>query len=202
MVLKNATNIKPASGRGVPMKLKSAQEIAERFVHQIANYCERIEIAGSLRRKQESVKYIELVAIPKIEYSPDLFGNPSLPFNLLSDFLRRKKGTPFELIKNGDRYKQLVMAEGISVDLFIVLPPAQWGVMYAIHTGPRNFSQWLITKKKYGGAMPSYMRVRKGSLWTRKSVIDTPEEKDYFETIGLAWTEPEHRVRPKQGWIS
>ncbi len=49
------------------MKLDKALEIAERTKKLLAPYCERIEIAGSIRRKKPEVKDIELVAIPKLE---------------------------------------------------------------------------------------------------------------------------------------
>ncbi len=47
------------------MQLDKALEIAEKTKELLAPYCERIEIAGSIRRKKPEVKDIELVAIPK-----------------------------------------------------------------------------------------------------------------------------------------
>jgi DNA polymerase/3'-5' exonuclease PolX len=42
-----------------------ALAIAERTRAALAPYCDRIEIAGSIRRRNPSVKDIELVAIPR-----------------------------------------------------------------------------------------------------------------------------------------
>lgn len=54
------------------MKLDKALEIAERIKELLAPYSERIEIAGSIRRKKPEVKDVELVAIPK-PYDVGLF---------------------------------------------------------------------------------------------------------------------------------
>jgi hypothetical protein len=42
----------------------------------------------------------------------------------------------------------------IAIDLFIVLPPAQFGAFFAIRTGTAEFSQWLVTPREKGGAIP------------------------------------------------
>jgi DNA polymerase (family 10) len=175
------------------MNLSYAENIADRWIGTLTSYCQRVEIAGSIRRKKPDVKDIEIVAIPVIEYTPDLFGNPSHPFNLLNHLLLQGEGTLYRFIKNGGRYKQIALPEGINLDLFIVLPPAQWGVIFTIRTGPSHYSKWLMTKKKYGGAMPSHMRVKDGALWTNDTVIDTQEEEDFFKSIGLDWIAPEAR---------
>ena len=87
--------------------------------------------------------------------------------------------------------------------MFLVLPPAQWGVIFAIRTGPAKFSQWLVTPRRHGGALPSYCRVRDGGVYkagakvqgpgARDGLILMPEEKDFFDLLGLDWIEPEAR---------
>ncbi len=54
------------------MLYEQALEIAERTKALLAPHCERIEIAGSIRRKKPHVKDIEIVAIPK-SYNIGLF---------------------------------------------------------------------------------------------------------------------------------
>ena len=51
---------------------------AEALRDELSSVCDRIEIAGSLRRERSTIGDIELVAIPKL-FPPeerDLFGNP------------------------------------------------------------------------------------------------------------------------------
>lgn len=47
------------------MKLESAKKLAEFLVELMSEYCERIMIAGSIRRGKHEVKDIEIVCIPK-----------------------------------------------------------------------------------------------------------------------------------------
>lgn len=45
------------------MKLEQALPIAERIKSELAPYCSRIEIAGSIRRERQIVNDIEIVCI-------------------------------------------------------------------------------------------------------------------------------------------
>ena len=47
------------------MKLAQAENLARRVVETMAPYCERVEIAGSIRRGKAEPKDIEIVAIPR-----------------------------------------------------------------------------------------------------------------------------------------
>lgn len=53
------------------MKLEQAQSIAEELRRELEPGCERIEIAGSIRRKKPEVKDIELCLIPKMLTLPN-----------------------------------------------------------------------------------------------------------------------------------
>src|SRR5512145_1569634 len=44
-----------------------ATTLAAKVVAQLAPYCERVEVAGSVRRRKDVVGDIELVAIPKVQ---------------------------------------------------------------------------------------------------------------------------------------
>ena len=69
----------------------------------------------------------------------------------------------------GRAYLALVFGE-LPVDLFIVHPPAEWGVIFALRTGPGD--------------------------WNVRLVIACPEEADFFRALGQAWVEPWER-RPE-----
>ena len=51
-----------------------AFRLAQDAVRLLAPACQRICIAGSLRRKQATICDVELVVVPKIEPRHDLFG--------------------------------------------------------------------------------------------------------------------------------
>ena len=56
--------------------LKEAQNIAVEICYQLEPFCEKINIAGSVRRKKQEVKDIEIVCVPKLETQYDMFGTP------------------------------------------------------------------------------------------------------------------------------
>lgn len=166
-----------------------ALAIANDLLTLLRPACERIEIAGSLRRKKAEIGDIEVVAIPKTRAVKDLFDNEIARVSLVDLTLEDMAFT-----KNGDKYKQFEYG-GMTVDLFLATPET-WGVIYVIRTGNAEFSHWLVTPHYAGGAMPGTMRCQDGRLWKSGAVLNTPEEADVFAALGLAWVEPEARTGP------
>lgn len=173
------------------MNLASADRLADQWIARLSPFCSRIEVVGSVRRRKPDPKDIEILAIPKVRLSKNLFGDEVPDGYYINDEL-----TDEPLIKNGNRYKQIGL-NGMNLDLFLVLPPAQWGYLMAIRTGPLDFSKWLVTPKRLGGGMPSYLTAKDGSLWNRKTAVPTPEERTFFTAMGLNYIEPEDRDRWK-----
>lgn len=68
--------------------LAKIRPIALKLVERLHPYCEKIEIAGSIRRGKPLVKDIEIVTIPKMHYQHGLFGISSQVIsNELLEFL-------------------------------------------------------------------------------------------------------------------
>jgi DNA polymerase/3'-5' exonuclease PolX len=184
------------------MKHARALEIANDLIEILGPHFVRLEIAGSVRRGKPEVKDIELVAVPKMKEVKDLLGIPTIISEMeLDQFSWTTIG---KVIKRGQRYKQIsIMVPGqypyeeIMLDLFIVLPPAQWGVIYTIRTGPADFSQWCVTKRRNGGALPSDSAVSEGRVLRYGEAIEMPEEIDFLNYLGLGWIEPADRAA---GW--
>jgi DNA polymerase/3'-5' exonuclease PolX len=169
------------------MPYAQALEIAQGFVTSIRPFCERVEIAGSLRRQKAEIGDIEVVAIPRIVMGLDLFGNEAAAQNLLEEGTRS-----FHLLLDGPFQKKIQFAS-IDVDLFITTPE-KFGVIYTIRTGSADFSKWLVTTRQKGGALPSNMRVHDGRIWMGRHALVTPEEADFFKAINLSWIAPEQRT--------
>lgn len=185
------------------MKHSDALVIAKDFAMYLGQACKRIEVAGSVRRCKDEVKDIEFVAIPNLELMPTIikaeFGKPvPKQYKTFLDELLDKQ-VQYEKIKfqkNGDKYKKFKLLDwNVSVDLFLVLPPAMWGVQYLIRTGPADFSHWMVTQKRYGDALPNSCRVKDGAVWDEgdNSKYNIHEEIDYFNLCGLGWLEPHER---------
>lgn len=188
------------------MNYAPAKAVADNLVRNLRDRCERIEIAGSLRRMRPVVGDIEIVCAPKFQIAKNLFNEESIIGNFL-------ELAPFcewgAFTKNGSRYKQIALNVGINLDLFIVLPPADWGVIFAIRTGPADFSRKCVTKRNMGGYLPSDCRVEDGQVlrggtpiydeigvihhWEGGEHLPMSEEIDFLSFLGLGWIDPENR---------
>jgi len=127
-----------------------------------------------------------------------MFGNIVATGSEIDVAVRQLVQAGARLLKNGPRYKQIALPDGINLDLFLVLQPAQqWGVLFAIRTGPADFSKWLVTPRKDGGALPSYCCVQDGVVRNGDTIMPMPEESDFFDFLGLGWIEPGQR---QAGW--
>lgn len=170
----------------------------------LAPACERIEIAGSIRRRRETVKDIELVAVPRIEEAAtaDLWGTPGTVDRLMERLLGmaadgllvprdvivcRAAGTKATQRRLGQAYQALAF-RGIPVDLFIVRPPAEWGVLFAIRTGPGDWNERIVTD-----CQRFFRRVQGGQVLHMGQPIPCPEEADFFRAVGQPWVEPADR---------
>jgi len=178
------------------MKLNQAYKIASSILEELAPFCQRAEIAGSIRRRRHEVKDIEIVVIPTCHEQPDLFGRAISKSYPLHDYLAFQFCRTHKRIKGGEKYIQYELHHGINLDLFMVTPPAQWGVQFVLRTGPAQFSHWLVTNKYKGGALPDQFRIKDGAVRSLYNdiVIDTPEESDLFDLLGLKWIKPEQRI--------
>lgn len=159
--------------------------VAEHITDVLAPYCQRIEIAGSLRRKRPMIGDIEICAIPK------------RPRNLLGEELR-DQDTELDLflsgrlgdglIKNGRKYKQFRYGR-FTVDLFLPAPET-WGSIYFIRTGSHEWNLWVMRT-----AAPSAgMKFEGGYLYDKAwNQIVAAEEEDVFEALGLPFVPPQMR---------
>lgn len=172
------------------MNRREASLYAARVTDELERFCQRISIAGSIRRQKPEPKDIEIVCVPERDPNPNIF---SSEYPLLT-YLQNPTGFLRECqrLKGQDRYQQWQLPE-IKLDLFIVLPPAQWGVILAIRTGPAEFSKRLVTKRIHGGLLPSNARVKDGCVWIAGQPLDMPNEGDFLRFCRLPYTHPQDR---------
>lgn len=181
------------------MKYSKAKFIADGFIEKINPYCEKIEMAGSLRRKCKLVHDIDIVVIPKGEMELDLFGGASRFVSSLDPILNKMSFT------GGERYKKLEL-EGITIDLWIT-NGSDWGRIFCIRTGDFEFVRTIIASRwvKLGwvGTRNGLRRKEEcekvGGQW--KVIVDNPFEPPAFETeeafikwLRLEYVEPIYRT--------
>lgn len=166
--------------RGSKKPLAEALAVAEEIQAKLAPYCERIEIAGSIRRQRELVGDIELVAIPK--RPADLLGD--LIPGAASELDRFFEEAGFKPDKDGDRYKAFNYGSW-KVDLYT--PTAdRWGLRLLVSTGSRAFNIWVVDALRGR----NYRMVGGQIVDWRHQPVETRSEADVFDLLGLPFIEP------------
>jgi len=161
------------------MKLQKAKEIAQKTLKVLKQHCERIEIAGSIRREKPEPNDIEIVAIPK-PYGVGLFESG---IAIVVNKWQKVKG---EL---PCKYTQRILPEGIKIDLFFATPD-NWGLIFALRTGSKDYSHKVLASRwvQFGYKSENGMLIRDGKIYPVR------EENELFEMLGLEWVEPRLRV--------
>lgn len=204
------------------MKYDVAFRVAEALVDHLRPTCERIEVKGSVSRFKPEVKDVEILVVPDLTPVPRAmleFGKPIPPLyktqldKLLAEMAH---DDAIRLDQSGPRKKTFYLKyAGISVDLFICIPPSQWGVQAVIRTGPSDFSHWCVTSKRSGGALPVGYFIKHQVVWIESEIdkqdmpedadiaielltdtnhLSMPEEIDFLNFLELGWIEPKERV--------
>lgn len=171
---------------GTKVPWAEAAELAKQLVDELAEAVVRVKTVGSVRRRREMVGDIELLVEPRV--SGDLFGGegPDL------DAVRHVARGWGRLLKNGDRFLQVRRWDGTNIDLFLCHPPAQWGSLLAIRTGPVELSRHAVTCMLGRG----FRHERGFVMGQDKQVVPTPEEEDFFRLAGLPCLPPRLRHTP------
>lgn len=203
------------------MWIKEAFEAASALVEEMRPFCERVEIAGSIRRGCQEVKDVELVVIPRRLPGNvlDLFGTTEEVNSLHAWALEAEGRGLLRWIKTGTsevipwtpkpegKYWRGLVRETVKLDLFLARPD-NFGLIFLIRTGHKKFSSGVLghakrntpyqTESSYfeeheikGRGEPEGYLVEK-KRWGRR--VETPEERDVFDLLRLEWVEPRDRV--------
>lgn len=176
---------------GLKRSLAEAKRDAIDFRDMFTGRYDQWEIAGSVRRGKPEVGDIEHVVIP--------IGG--LVFARMDELLPKDDGALFggsSTIEKavypdgrhrwGPKYRG-VMFRGFRHEVFLC-SRHNWGSIFAIRTGPAEFSQRCVTElHKYG------LRQHKGRIINATNdIFETPTEERFFELCGMPWIEPKERA--------
>lgn len=170
------------------MELEKAKAIAEKIKAILEPVCERIVIAGSIRRRKPEVGDIELLCIPKYVAGVDQLDKEigALFMQRILGFRRNKLGRAVY----GPKNKLLRHVEsGIGVDIFSTTKEC-WPVALVIRTGPKESNMAIaIAAQRKGWRLRPY-----GSGFdTWDGVVRCHSEREVFEAVGLPYQRPEER---------
>jgi DNA polymerase (family 10) len=152
------------------MKLQQAETIAKNFLSEIKEFCERIEIDGSIRRKKPEVNDIDIVLIPK-----------------LREHLVQKIRKVSRVEVQG---KKLIRTEysGVQVDIYFATKET-WGILLLVRTGSKEHNIKLCQHAINKGMKLSVSN----GLMNGNEVIASKTEEDIFQALGMDYTKPEDR---------
>ena len=153
------------------MNLEQAQKVAGDLVAELAPFCERVEPAGSIRRRKSWVNDIDLVIIPR---------NQGLLAQKLHDLGCRFGGPKLQRFP----YK------GIQVDVYVATPET-WATLLLIRTGSTRHNVELATKAKTRGW---HLKANGEGLHDHQGQrVAGDTEESIFKALGLPYKEPWER---------
>lgn len=157
------------------MELEKAQKMAEAVIKRLEPYCQRIEVAGSIRRHKPTVNDIDIVLIP------------SDPWNLEHEVLSLAR--PFMPKLSGEKLKRFSY-NGTQVDLYFATPQT-WATLLLIRTGSKESNIRLATLAKKRGW---HLAASGDGLFNEKGErVAGDSEESIFRALGLPYQEPEER---------
>jgi DNA polymerase/3'-5' exonuclease PolX len=177
-----------------------ANELVAALQYGCGPACERIEIAGSIRRRKPTVGDIELVFIPKMDrrqVPPDLFPRLVSLADLAFDAMLRagiltKRLSKVGTTAWGEKNKLAVhVASGIPVDLFTATPENWFNYLVCRTGGAENNKQIASAALAKGWRWNPY-----GQGFSELHGIGihyVKSERDVFDFVGLPYREPAER---------
>ncbi|MDD5192821.1 MAG: hypothetical protein PHH54_02465 [Candidatus Nanoarchaeia archaeon] len=145
-------------------------KLANSIVNEIKPYCRRIEIVGSIRRKEKNPVDVDIVLIPKDKEK-------------IKQILI-KKG---KIIENGEK-QFAVKIKGVKVELYFVSSD-YWGAALFAYTGSSGYSIGLRIKAKKKG-----LKLNQYGLFKGNKKIAGKTEKEIYKSLGKNFKLPEERI--------
>ena len=177
--------------------------VATRLYRALEPACDKIMIAGSLRREKATVGDIEIVAVPSLLLIPDMFGDliPQPQPSRLTAVLKRleQEGVlcwPERNKANGPSLKRYLVPEiGINVELYLC-DEDEYGYIAMIRTGDADFTRLMMTDWAHGGLKPAHIDCKGGAKVMRNGraiPLVIQSERELWEAWGLCGLPPRER---------
>ncbi len=157
--------------------ISTGWEIAEgvRAALEASGQSGQSAVGGSVRRMQETIGNVDLLAAP--------FGDGSALLDLLADL-----PNAVEVVRRSEQDIGVLLYGGVEVRLHLV-DPASWGTALIWHTGSKAHVQRLVEMARGRGWSLS----ARGLEDVTGKRLASADETDVYERLGLPWIPPELR---------
>jgi DNA polymerase (family 10) len=174
----------------MPLPLATADKFAARIRAEMEPFCERIEIAGSIRRRRPFVNDVDVVVLPK----------PHLEAGLRE----RVKLKAERIITDGLQTLVVILTNDLQVDVWIAQPesrdllevkPSNFGSLLLCRTGSTEHNIYLIDHAKRRGLIWNPYHGVFSPIGGKSVCIASATEEEIFAALQLEFIPPEKRER-------
>jgi len=162
--------------------LATARRYAVGIVRQLRPYCDRIKVAGSIRRRRPFVHDIDLVILPR-----DLAA------------IKKRCEQRCQVIMNGNVNYRLVMPNGVNLDIYFATArqktlfettPTNWGSLLLCRTGSKEHNERIALAAKTQGL---HWDPYRGLLDRAGTLIAGETENSIYHALGIHPLSPADR---------
>jgi len=174
------------------MKLSIAENYAQRLCSWIQPYCGAVNIAGSIRRGRPECGDVDIVCVPNMTETRDLFGAVTESKNLLHSFLKDYVAgdSRARFQAGGDVAGKMVILQlsKCQLDLWFATPET-FATRLMCRTGSKEHNIWLASRAlRMGLKWNPYEGIVQGEETNRYS-----SEAMLYDALGLPFIEPKNR---------
>jgi len=187
-----------------------AAAVADEVLAELTPFCTRIEVAGSVRRRRETVKDVEVVCVPRVRPPAlDMFGKPLMaPVDTLGLYLSEciKGGAMWRLRPGKDgrttfgglnklllrRVDMALHLDGwMPVDVFTATD-ASYGRDLWVRTGPADLNTAIATLAMRAGT--PFHAYGPNAFTGKLGDIQCPDEESFAKVLGIPCRPPRERT--------
>lgn len=172
------------------MKLELSLILADKIIAALRPLCERIEVAGSIRRRRPEVNDIDLVLLPRPGQT-----------ETIKDRCRARCHQVTDGPQNAIFRLQLPDLTPLQLDLFFATPPSRdlltatpgnFGTLLLCRTGSKEHNIFLVEHAKRLGLI---WKPYAGIFDAAGRCLAAELEAEIFTALDLSWIPPEQRER-------
>jgi DNA polymerase/3'-5' exonuclease PolX len=170
------------------LDLDAAERLANEIKAAVESHCDKIEVAGSIRRKKPKVHDIDFVVVAKSD----------IDWLWINEVLKRLKAKP-NCAGNQTIKAYVPCKDGLFQVDFYRAKPSTFGIHLLIRTGSADHNMWLA-----GTAISKGMRLKYSEGLIKDSApIAGEDEKGVFSALGLLCPSSTEReiVDGKPAWM-
>lgn len=172
------------------MNLPQARVLADKILAAAQPWCERIEVAGSVRRARPHVNDLDFVVLLK--------PHQLMPF-------KARASAQATVVKSGDDIYIVRLKDGTQVDFYFARPPSadllapipgNWGTVLLCRTGSKEHNIYLAQQaKRLGFQWEAMIGITLAVDMLGRTVLASETEDEMFKLLELDFIPPERRER-------